>query len=268
MDIVNPCPPDKRHATRNRFGWVKRLMQGQTRTQAIPIAEPNLRTSATTPIKQRQSQNHQQKAIRDNQTKSKRFAADGTIRERANSDPLSNDPDDNFDLTIRQVASNGSSRDGINDQTSDNLSTIPLKSIMSTQSTKSPSILSQSHNDQQSMDASTTETSLAPSIQAAPHYTFVPNNAHSNVILTNSSAFHDRDSESIVTLASSSRRIRRRSIDTSSSTTGIPPASIIERLGVHPASSTYATSVRTGDRLSHIDTANDDDQASSVQSFN
>lgn len=44
----------------------------------------------------------------------------------------------------------------------------------------------------------------------------------------------ERDSESIVTLASSSRRVRRRSIDTNCSMAGIPPASIMERLTVNP----------------------------------
>lgn len=93
---------------------------------------------------------------------------------------------------------------------SDNISTTPLKSIMSVQSTKSPSILS---GDMNSYNASTVETTV--SHQSPP-------------VITVDRA--ERDSESIVTLASSSRRTRRRSIDTNCSTAGIPPASIMERL--------------------------------------
>lgn len=147
------------------------------------------------------------------------------------------------------ILSNGSSLDsGYNSNNNDiysgsdfsnneNISTIPLKSINSLQSTKSPSILSDQQQDQGSFVASTAETSLAPSV----HYTQVPNLPN-----TVQERERERDSESIVTLASSSRRVRRRSIDTNCSTAGIPPASIFERLNVQAGASNYAHSVRTG----------------------
>lgn len=121
---------------------------------------------------------------------------------------------------------------------SDNLSTTPLKSITSL-STKAPSVLSNNH-DSTSNVASTAETSIAPST-----HTNLANNAGLTPNIQLSGQGYDRDSESIVTLASSSRRARRRSLDTTSSTTGIPPASIMERLSVHPnaAGSTYSPSV-------------------------
>lgn len=123
----------------------------------------------------------------------------------------------------------------------DNISTTPLKSIVSVQSTQSPSILSDNNQDQTSGVASTAETSLAPSVHTtATAFTPTPNTI----------GYQERDSESIVTLASSSRRIRRRSIDTNCSTAGIPPASIMERLSTQPtaANSSYAVSIKTNDR--------------------
>lgn len=109
---------------------------------------------------------------------------------------------------------------------SDNVSTVPLKLVASHGSTTNTrSILSgDNHADSHSYVALTAETSLAPSA----HVSLLPS------IHTQPRA--ERDSESIVTLASSSRRIRRRSIDTNCSMAGIPPASIMERLTVHPVS--------------------------------
>ncbi|RLV91575.1 hypothetical protein JA1_003815 [Spathaspora sp. JA1] len=198
--------------------------------------------------------------------------------------PENNDDEAQHDLTIRDLTSvDDRSISGLSDQISDNISTIPLKSIISSQSTKPASIISDTNHEQTSLIASTAETSLAPSTHT--NYIFAPNNPGSggiappppsgtnlgNTHLIASAIGHDRDSESIVTLASSSRRIRRRSIDTNCSTAGIPPASIMERLSVQPTvgnSSTYATSVRTADRTSQFDASQHyDDQSSSVRSF-
>lgn len=131
---------------------------------------------------------------------------------------------------------------------SDNISTTPLKSIISAPSTKAPSVLSTDHNqDNNSYVASTVETSIAPSIHTTGHnnYLLYPGNA--SLQSSNNPNFNlsvnqgndrdstrERDSESIVTLASSSRRTRRRSLDTNCSTAGIPPASIMERLSLNP----------------------------------
>jgi hypothetical protein len=133
----------------------------------------------------------------------------------------------------------------VSDNTTDNVSTTPLKSIVSFQSTKAPSILSDSH-EQSSLNTSTAETSISPSAVAST--------AHSTFHLSQ----QDGDDDSVVTLASSSRRIRRRSIDTNCSTNGIPPASIMERLTVHPTAangSSYAVSIRTTERASHVDSS-------------
>lgn len=120
---------------------------------------------------------------------------------------------------------------------SDNVSTVPLKLIVSRSSTTNPlSILSgEQQQDNSSYVASTAETSLAPSV----HVPLLPglHGALSSGRTERDSIRdreRDRDSELIVTLASLSRRIRRRSIDTNCSLAGIPPASIMERLSVNP----------------------------------
>lgn len=111
---------------------------------------------------------------------------------------------------------------------SDMVSTVPVKLIVSRGSTTaSPSVLSgELNHDNNSIVASTAETSIAPSthVSIAPSaYGYLRNDRE-----------RERDSELIITLASSSRRIRRRSIDTNCSLAGIAPASIIERLTVNP----------------------------------
>lgn len=177
------------------------------------------------------------------------------------------DIDDELDSDHNDNVSNDTRHRGssiLSDQTtthSDNLSTIPLKSIISVPSTKAPSVLSGDNNqDNNSYVASTAETSLAPSIHtvANHNYSLYPGNAslHSNHPSINQNpelardrdrdSTRERDSESIITLASSTRRARRRSLDTNCSTAGIPPASIMERLSIHPnaaTSSTYAVSI-------------------------
>lgn len=110
----------------------------------------------------------------------------------------------------------------------DNLSTMPLKLIvLQSSTTNSPSILSEPKEDGSSYVTLTAETSLAPST----HVSLLPSGPNSHA---GPRSERDRDSESIVTLASLSRRIRRRSIDTNCSLAGIPPASIMERLTVNP----------------------------------
>lgn len=121
---------------------------------------------------------------------------------------------------------------------SDNISTTPLKLIIShTSTTNPPSILSGDQNtDNTSCVASTAETSLAPSGHASlspSHYQLRPEQRDARE--------RERDSESIVTLASSSRRTRRRSVDTNCSLAGIPPASIMERLAVNPVPASVTT---------------------------
>lgn len=126
---------------------------------------------------------------------------------------------------------------------SDNISTIPLKSVISSPSTVSPSVLSADNNiDTRSINASTTETSIAPS-----------NVSHLNPVLNNRDSLPppavDRDSESIVTSTSSNVRLRRRSLETTSSTAGIAPASIMERISTQPTTnnSTYTNSINDRD---------------------
>lgn len=113
----------------------------------------------------------------------------------------------------------------------DNISTIPLKLIVSHTSTNPPSIISSEHHqDNTSGVASTAETSVFPS----PHASVSPS-YYTGLLHTRQGGERERDSELIVTLASLSRRVRRRSIDTNCSLAGIPPASIMERLTVNPS---------------------------------
>lgn len=117
---------------------------------------------------------------------------------------------------------------------SDNFSTTPLKLIMSRTSTSNTaSVLSaENQQDNASLVASTAETSLYPSthVSLSPSIHGQARNERDR----DRDRERDRDSESIITLASSSRRTRRRSIDTNCSVAGIAPASIMERLSVHP----------------------------------
>lgn len=118
---------------------------------------------------------------------------------------------------------------------SDNISTIPLKLIVSHTSTNnSPSILSgEQHHDGSSFIASTTDTSLAPSPHASVSPSFLT--GLSTTRWDRGERDRERDSESIITLASSSRAVRRRSLDTNCSLAGIPPASVMERLSLNPS---------------------------------
>lgn len=120
---------------------------------------------------------------------------------------------------------------------SDNVSTRPVKSL-SPISTKAPSVLS-IQPDSSSFVPSTAETSIAPSVHTTNQ------NLTPAIINLQQHTTYDRDSESIVTLASSTRRFNRRSLDTNSSVAGIPPASILERLSTqNAANSIYAPSIQ------------------------
>ncbi|KAK6198572.1 cell wall integrity and stress response component 2 [Scheffersomyces amazonensis] len=291
-----------RRQPKQRFGWVRRLMQSPNK----PSPQHTWNSTAESGSNSKPRRPHHN--INSNKGQSSNIPnPDTTLSSHDTYYPSnSNGNSYNTNLDNRHLrvdanaesgsfvsldststsGSNGMAYRGLSDQVSDNISTIPLKSITSGQSTKAPSILSGNIHDESSIDASTAQTSLAPSNSTSNGASFTPimnNNHHHNhnntvVIVPPTSASTsqqlspniDRDSESIVTLASSSRRIRRRSIDTNCSTNGIPPASIMERLTVHPttANSLYAVSIRTNDRASQVDASLYDstDQTSSLRS--
>ncbi|CAN3364952.1 hypothetical protein DICA3_E20494 [Diutina catenulata] len=259
--------------TKQRFGWVKRLMQGQARTphapphpptttkrgkaapndtiapsalsQAVITADGDNINQAPTQDSAYTTRQHESRADdcsssgSDDDDHSRSHSMDGdSERDRNYSDRFPSSNDSNYRRHSRNEAQSEHSEMGTIQ--SDNISTIPLKSIISVPSTKSPSILSDPNmqGDQSSYNASTTETSLAPS-------SIVLQSPQNTALLAASRNDDNRDNESVVTLASSTRRIRRRSIDTNCSTAGIPPASIMERLTGQPGSGgvTYARSV-------------------------
>lgn len=146
------------------------------------------------------------------------------------------------DTDVEDIRSGSYMSDQMTEQ-SDNISTIPLKSVISSPSTVSPSVLSADNNiDVHSINASTTETSIAPS--SLSHLNPVSNNRDSLPVPPPT----DRDSESIVTSTSSNIRVRRRSLETTSSTAGIAPASIMERISVQPTTNTSAYTSSINDR--------------------
>ena len=224
---------DKR--AKNRFGWVKRLMQGQGGRATGAHERPLKRTPAESP--------------------SLRFA------------------DDDDSVQSVDTATRGSLHSNTTTTAlyMDNASTTPLKSITSTPLTKSPSVLSGGAHDNTLFVASTVDTSITPTMtQSQSHQGAMPSvappgtHAHpqsnpSGAASVAASGGGDRDSESIVTLASSSRRLRRRSLDTNCSTAGIPPASIMERLSVNPtaANSNYAVSIDRGSNRGSDDAASE-----------
>lgn len=226
-----------RRQTRGRFGWVKRLMQGQNRNQnGAFVNTPNFPRSNGQHDEQIEGSGATAPENRSQLTHdSELFGYNNDIESNMN-DVETNDEEAVLSNGSQDVRSTANSDQITTQSDNDNISTIPLKSITST-STKSPSVLSTNH-DNNSYVASTAETSIAPSTHANPANQMLnPHNAQLQV--------YDRDSESIVTLASSSRRVRRRSLETNSSTAGIPPASIMERLAIHPntANSTYTASI-------------------------
>ncbi|OBA24112.1 hypothetical protein METBIDRAFT_34303, partial [Metschnikowia bicuspidata var. bicuspidata NRRL YB-4993] len=181
--------------TRSRFNWVRRLVQGQNR---------GLPTGMRTPP-------YEPTAAADGRPQIP-HAEDGQARRSPRTADFASD-DESMSVHL------------------DNLSTTPLKLITShTLTTNPPSVLSADNQqpDSGSMAALTAETSLSPST----HVSLSPSVRGYN---RDREAAGNRDSESIVTLASSTRRVRRRSIDTNCSMAGIPPASIMERLSGVPA---------------------------------
>lgn len=171
---------------RGRFHWVRRLVQGQNKLENTQLH----------PVHRDISQHKQ----RHNQEATRSLLSERSIDMNSDTESMS--------------------------LHSDNISTVPLKLIISRGSTTaSPSVLSGENNqDNMSLVASTAETSIAPST----HLSIAP----STYGHLRSERERERDSELIITLASSTRRIRRRSIDTNCSLAGIAPASIMERLPV------------------------------------
>lgn len=237
-----------------RFSWVKRLMQNKQVTpnsrDGSYFTTSNSSMINNSSIKERSSNvRHdtysQTNHTNPNQTKhtNPNYANQVNQIDQTNQLSYANGNITNNDRNIDETLDVNSLN-----SFSDNISTIPLKSIMSVQSTKSPSILSNDH------DASTTQTSLInhnreqDNILNNRDIVFVGNinreNRDTDSLTTNAAVANDRDTESVLTLASS--RIRRRSIDTDCSTTGIAPASIMERVPIHPNSS-HAPSIKTND---------------------
>lgn len=268
--------PDKRHQ-KGRFGWVKRLMQGQTRQGAnfnheqfeeAPQVNGRWRSNSTPsssvgikPLSNELGNNNSQSHRDIGPVRVVEFEEDARKSSFRSNSSYNEEQDESDSEDISSANGYRSSSILSSDQLtthSDNISTIPLKSIVSVPSTKSPSILSGDQNhDNHSYVASTAETSIAPSVA------YNLNEINRNEINRNErndrserdSTRGERDSESIITLASSLRRARRRSLDTNCSTTGIPPASIMERLSVHPSASvangsSCAVSVRNSNERS------------------
>lgn len=264
---------DRRHP-RGRFSWVRRLMQGQNRQQI-----PEMGDNSTIAYNRGYYKTNQRNGTSKSKRRTKKPEHEGSSKTRATSSDgeqantsrqsqgYSNEEDNNSHTDTEFDSDDIRSGSYNSDQAtehSDNILTTPLKSIVSSPSTKSPSVLSGDNNqDTQSYNASTAETSIAPS-------------SHLNPTINRDGLpppGGERDSESIVTLASSSRRIRRRSLETNSSTTGIPPASIMERIFTQPTAnnSAYANSINPTERGSTHDDVNsyrDFDSQSSVPDSN
>lgn len=182
---------DKRHA-RGRFSWVKRLVQGPNKNLATGIRTPPYENPLDLEVRVHGP-----------------YSDDNSTRKSIKSQDFASDDES---LSVH----------------SDNISTTPLKLITShTSTTNPPSVLSgeNNHHDNTSLVASTAETSISPSTHVSLSPSIRGQNRDRDV-----SGNRDRDSESIITLASSTRRVRRRSIDTNCSMAGIAPASIMERL--------------------------------------
>ncbi|KAK6453913.1 cell wall integrity and stress response component 2 [Scheffersomyces xylosifermentans] len=256
LDAISP-----RHA-KGRFGWVRRLMQGQTR-QSVPPALAAVHQTQKTPRTNHGANRHLTPPTNEGPSRSYQKSKIPSIE-------ADDEGEDTYIYDSDSQSYNTGAHSSSDHESNDNISTIPLKSITSAQSTKSPSILSDTHQDQNSINASTAETSITPSVQTAYFGNSLNPSTHLSVLQASG---QDRDSESIVTLASSTRRIRRRSMETQSSTTGIPPASIMERLSVQQtaANSIYAMSIRTADRTSQVEPSQSSmydftDQTSSARS--
>lgn len=176
--LTYTAPPlaDKRHP-KVRFGWVKRLMQGQGRLPQPPSLVPIA-------PKQQKSPRHHPTAT-SNRYKPKASPTSSSSLPSSRSARVRTKPHSR--RTTESSADAESDRDdergSMATEESDNVSTIPLKSIVSFQSTHTPSIISTGPRDSASANGSTTNTSLAPSAQPQPQ------NPHPilNVLTANSS---------------------------------------------------------------------------------
>lgn len=217
----------ERRPSRKKFSWVRRLMQGQARNQNDD------ETSGEQNDPERR--NGGVKFVQSPRAGAERKERDSYLHD---TEENANGQADESDMESSGYTSSGNESnvyaalsphvDG-----SDNVSTTPLKSVTSA-STKTTSLLS--NNPELHSNAASVETSIPSAIngilQSAPGHAL-------------QQSLNERDSDSVITLASSSRRARRRSCETSSSTAAIPPSSIMERLAVHPnASASYANSVQ------------------------
>ena len=218
----------ERRPSRKKFSWVRRLMQGQTRNQNEEGIkdEQELMAEKKNGVKFAQSP----------RAAEKRKNGDAYTYGREENDLDYVNDNESSGYTSSGNESNGYASLNPNLDASDNVSTTPLKSVTSA-STKTTSLLS--NNPELHSNAASVETSIPSAVngmvQTTPAVASPPCQQSIN----------ERDSDSVITLASSSRRLRRRSCETSSSTTAIPPSSIMERLAVHPnASTSYANSVQ------------------------
>ena len=218
----------ERRPSRKKFSWVRRLMQGQTRNQneeGINDDQEHM-TEKKNGVKFAQSP----------RTTPKRENGDAYTYNREEEDAEYANDNESSGYTSSGNESNGYASLNPHLDASDNVSTAPLKSVTSA-STKTTSLLS--NNPELHSNSASIETSI-------------PSGANGSTPQTSTVAsppcqqsINERDSDSVITLASSSRRGRRRSCETSSSTAAIPPSSIMERLAVHPnASASYANSVQ------------------------
>ncbi|KAG7783431.1 hypothetical protein KL910_000051 [Ogataea haglerorum] len=136
--------------------------------------------------------------------------------------------------------------------TGDNVSTRPILSNSSDDSDNEDDEIDSSYKDYDPSVKSTAMTSIAPTALTSASSS-VPSNmiivpggsstqGHGTSILSYTGSItptavsfshqtaHGADSSSVITIASSTRNRRRRSIDTNASTSAIPPASIFERI--------------------------------------
>lgn len=191
-----PRPP-----TKQRFGWVKRLVQGQGRQGPSALVGKSLA---------------------------------GLGLSHSYVVTLAGHSSDDDSTLLASLERSHLEQLEIHTIMLDNVLTIPLKLVISVQLTKLPLILLDPHGTDQSLfNPLTTETLIAALLivvhlpQTTVHTGITERFAATNLR-------EDRDAESVVTLALLTRRIRRRSIDTNCLTAGIPPASIMERLTVNP----------------------------------
>ncbi|CDK26555.1 unnamed protein product [Kuraishia capsulata CBS 1993] len=206
---------ESRSPGNSRFSWVRRLMNN-TKTSSSPV-NPQLRANLQESGSRAVVPRMQQRPVR-----TRSVSAGGT----PSSGPSN----------IDAISNGGTSRtSSLAASSIENASTAPMISVSSMSVTSG-----EGDTDSNSVGLSTTATSIAPttagtSVTNNPGiitfnnyygYTPTPSIAPSNPATQGT----NMDNSSIVTLASSTRNRRRRSMDTNASTLGIPPASIYERM--------------------------------------